>query len=81
MSSNLIKTKALLMASTSKVAFNIDDLIIHSTMNLHVQQSLYNLPNLSSYSLNRLTCRYEQFQLVVIDGISFVGVRMFNVIG
>jgi hypothetical protein len=54
--SNLTKTKALLMASISKVAFNIDGLIIHSTLNIDVQQSLSSLPNLSSDSLNRFTC-------------------------
>jgi hypothetical protein len=40
MSYDLIKTKALLMASTCRVAFNIDGLIIHSTLNILVQQSL-----------------------------------------
>jgi hypothetical protein len=48
------------MASTSKVASNIDGLTIHSTLNIHVQQSLSNLQNLSPDSLNRLTCQYEQ---------------------
>jgi hypothetical protein len=42
---NLTKTKVLLMVSTSKVYFNIDSLIIHSTLNIHVQQFLYALPN------------------------------------
>jgi hypothetical protein len=37
---DLIKTKALLMASTCRAAFNIDGLIIHSTLNILVQQSL-----------------------------------------
>jgi hypothetical protein len=68
------------MASTNKVAFNIDGLTIHSTLNTVVQQSLSSLPNLSSYSLNRFTCQYEQLQLVVIDEILFVGAKMFNVI-
>jgi hypothetical protein len=77
MYSNLTKTKVLIMTSTSKVAFN--SLIIHSTLNINVQQSLFNLPNLSSDSLNRFTCQYEQLQLVVIDEISLVGIRMFNV--
>jgi hypothetical protein len=58
MSSDLTKPKALLMASTNKIAFN--SLIIHLTLNIDVQQSLLNLPNLSSNSLNRLTCQYEQ---------------------
>ncbi len=80
MSSNFTKTKVLLMVSIGKVAFNIDGLIIHSTLNIHVQQSLSSLPNLSSNLLNRLTCWYEQLQLIVMDEILLVGVRMFNVI-
>jgi predicted transcriptional regulator len=39
MSFDLIKTKVLLMASISKVVFNIDGLTIHSALNIHVQQS------------------------------------------
>jgi hypothetical protein len=54
MSSDLTKTKVLLMASTNKVVFN--NLIIHSTLNIDVQQSLFSLPNLSSDSLNKFTC-------------------------
>jgi len=68
------------MTSTSKIAFNMNDLIIHSTLNILVQQSLFSILNLSSDSLNRFTCRYEQLQLVVINEISLVGARMFNVI-
>jgi hypothetical protein len=66
---DLTKTKALLMASTSKITFNIDGLTIHSTLNIHVQQFLSSLPNLSSNSLNRFTCQYEWLQFVVIDEI------------
>ncbi len=68
------------MALICKIVFNIDGLTIHVVLNIHVQQSLFSLPNLSSDSLNRLTCRYEQLQLVVIDEISLVGAQMFNVI-
>jgi hypothetical protein len=57
------------MASISKVAFIIDGLTIHLALDIFVQQTLSNLPNLSTNSLNRLTCRYEQLQLVVIDEI------------
>jgi len=64
---DLTKTNVLLMASTCKIAFNIDGLTIHSTLNILVQQSLSNLRNLLINSLNRLTCRYEQLQLVVIN--------------
>jgi hypothetical protein len=63
------------MASINKIAFNIDDLTIHSAMNIHFQQSLSNLPNLPLNSLNRLTCRYEQLQLVVINEMSLVGAK------
>ncbi len=70
LSSNLTKIKAVCMASTSKVAFNIDGQTIHLTFNIHVQQTLTNLSNLSSNSLNRFTCWYEQLQLDVIDEIS-----------
>jgi hypothetical protein len=48
------------MASIGKVAFNIHGQTIHSTLNIPIQQTLTNLSNLSSNSLNRLTCRYEQ---------------------
>jgi hypothetical protein len=75
-----IKTKALLMVLICKIAFNIDGLTIHSTLNKHAQQSLSRSSNLSSDSLNKLTCRYEQLQHVVIDEISLVGVIIFNVI-
>jgi hypothetical protein len=57
--SDLTKSKALLMASIGKVAFNIDSSTIHSTLNILVQQPLSSLPNLSLDSLNRLTCQYE----------------------
>jgi hypothetical protein len=60
MSFDLIKTKALLMTSISKTTSNIDGLIIHSALNIPIQQSLSSLPNLSSNSLNRLTCQYQE---------------------
>jgi hypothetical protein len=31
-------------------------------------------------TLNRFTCQYEQLQFVVIDEISLVSIKMFNVI-
>ncbi len=68
------------MPFIGKVAFNIHGLIIHSTLNICIQQSLFSLPNLSSYSLKRLTCQYEQLQLVVIKEVSLVGAKMFIVI-
>jgi hypothetical protein len=55
-----MKAKVLFMASIGKDAFNIDGLTIYSTLHILVQQSLSSLPNLLTYSLNRLTCQYEQ---------------------
>jgi hypothetical protein len=68
------------MALIGKITFIIDGLTIHVTLNIHVQQFLFSLPNLSLDSLNKLTCQYEQLQLVLLDEKSLVGVRMFNVI-
>jgi hypothetical protein len=75
----LIKTNALFMASIGKATFNIDGLTIHSTLNIFVQQSLFNLPNLSINTLYKFTCWYEHLQLVVINKMSFIGARMLNV--
>ncbi len=47
---------------------------------IYVQQSLFKLSNLTTDALNKITCRYEQLQLVAINEISFVGVIMLNVI-
>jgi len=47
------------MASINKVAFDIDGQIIHLTLNIHVQQTLTNLSNLSLDSLNRFACQHE----------------------
>jgi hypothetical protein len=80
MSSNLTKTKTLLITLIGINASNIGSLTIHLTLNISIQQSLSSLPKLSSNSLNRLTCQYEQLQVVVIYEISLVGVRMFKVI-
>jgi hypothetical protein len=57
---NSTKTPVLLMMSTCKVGFNIDYLIIHTTLNIHVPQLLFCLPNVSLSTLNKDTCRYEQ---------------------
>jgi hypothetical protein len=65
------------MASKIKVTFNIDVVTIYSLLNILVQQLL---SNLSLNSLKRLLCRYESLQLIMINKISFVGVKMFNVI-
>jgi hypothetical protein len=62
---DLTKTKVLFMMSTCKVALNIDGLTIHLSFNVHVPQSLFSLPNLSSNTLSRLMCQYEQLQVVI----------------
>jgi hypothetical protein len=43
--SYVTKIKALLMTSIGKATFNIDGLMTHLTLNINVQQSLFNLPN------------------------------------
>jgi hypothetical protein len=54
MSLDLAIAKTLIMVSIGKVAFNIDGLMIHSMLNILVQQSLSSLPNLLFDTLNRL---------------------------
>ncbi len=54
MSLDLTIAKTLIMVSLGKVAFNIDGLMIHSMLNILVQQSLSSLPNLLFDTLNRL---------------------------
>jgi hypothetical protein len=44
------------MASIGRTTFNIEDLTIHLALGIPIQESLSNLPNLSSDSLNKLTC-------------------------
>jgi hypothetical protein len=69
------------MTSIGKTTFNyINSLTIHSMLNIHLEQSLCNLPNLFLNSLNRLTCQCEQLQFIVIGEISFVGVRMLKIV-
>jgi hypothetical protein len=76
----LTKTKALLMVSTCEITFNIDGLTINLMLNIPIQKFLFNFLNVSSHSLNWLTCQYEQFQLVIMDEISLIGAKIFNVI-
>jgi hypothetical protein len=59
LSADLEKIKALVMAYTGKVAFHVDGTTIHSALNVPVNQSLTNLSNLSSDTLNRLTNKFE----------------------
>jgi hypothetical protein len=47
--------KALFMGFTCKIAFSIDEKIIHSILNKTTQQNLSKISNLSSNSLNKLT--------------------------
>jgi hypothetical protein len=69
-----------LTTSTCKVGFNINNQIIHLTLNIPIQQTLTNISNLSLNSLNELTFRYGQLHWIVINEISLVNARMFNVI-
>jgi hypothetical protein len=55
-SSSLTKTKVLLMLSTCEITFNIDGLTINLMLNIPIQKSLFNFSNVSSHSLNWLTC-------------------------
>jgi hypothetical protein len=59
LSADLEKIKALVMAYTGKVAFHVDGTTIHSALNVPVNQSLINLSNLSSDTLNKLTNKFE----------------------
>jgi hypothetical protein len=78
--SDPLKTKALLMAFTGKVAFNIGGTTIHSALHIPINQSLSNLGKLSTETLSKLTDQYEQLQFIVLDEISLVGARMLNAI-
>jgi len=51
---DLTIAKTLIMESIGKVVFNIDSLMIHSMLNILVQQALSSLPNLLFDTLNRL---------------------------
>jgi hypothetical protein len=80
LSSNLEKIKTLVMAYTGNALFHASGTTIHYALNVLINQSLTNLSNLSSDTLNRLTNKYKQLQLVVINEISLIGARMFNVV-
>jgi hypothetical protein len=75
-----MKTKVLFRASISKIAFNINGLTMHSTLNIPIQQSLSSFPNLSLDSLNRL---YMLIWTITICcdkwNITYGHVRMFIV--
>ena len=73
-------SKALLMAFTRKVAFNIGGTTTHSALHIPVNQSLSNLKKLSTKTLSKLTKQYEKLKFIVIDEISLVGGRMLNAI-
>jgi hypothetical protein len=68
------------MVSTCEITFNIDGLTINLMLNIPIQKSLFNFSNVSSHSLNWFTCQYKQLQLVIMDEISLIDDRMFNVI-
>ena len=68
------------MTFIHKITFNVDGTTGHSALNIPIYQSLTNLSNLASDTLNILTNKYEQLQVVVIDEISLVRARMFNIV-
>jgi hypothetical protein len=68
------------VTSIGKMTFNIDGKTIHLVLNIPLQQTLANISNLTSNSLNQLICQYEQLQLIIIDEISLLHVGMLNVI-
>ncbi len=76
LSINLTKIKASLMVSISKFEFNIDGQTIHLTFLTNINKYV----KLSSDSLKKFTCRYELLQLVLIDQMFPITIKMFNVI-
>jgi hypothetical protein len=64
------------MVSIGKFEFNIDGQTIHLTFSTNINKSI----KLSLDSLKKLTCRYELLQLVLIDGMFPITIKMFNVI-
>lgn len=74
--SNPLKKKALLMAYTGKVAYNIDGATIYSSLSLPL--NCKNLPSLISERLDTLVKKYDQLQLLVLDEISLIGKRILK---
>jgi hypothetical protein len=78
--SNLLNTKALLIAFTKKAAFNIGGTIIHSALHILVNQSFSNLGKFLVELLSKLTDQSEQLHFIALNEVSLVGARMLNAI-
>ncbi len=70
--------KALLVAYTEKITFNIDGTTIHSCLSIPL--NCKDLPSLSSEWLDNLVKKYDQLQLIVRDEISLKGKRILKFI-
>jgi hypothetical protein len=71
-----LKKKALLMAYIGKSRFNIDGIIIHSS--LFIPFNCKDLLSLSSQRLDNLVKKYDQLQLIVRDEISLLGEKVID---
>jgi hypothetical protein len=66
------------MAFIGKAAFNIGGTTIHSTLYICVNQSLSNPGNCQPKHF--VADQYEKLQFIVLDEVSLIGARMFNVV-
>jgi hypothetical protein len=73
--SNPLKQKAILMAYTGKMTFNIDGTIVHSRPSLPL--NCKHLQSLSTKRLDSLSKTYDELQLLVLDEVSLIGSRIF----
>jgi hypothetical protein len=73
-----LKQKALFKAYTSQTTFNIDGTTIHSTLNIPL--NCKHLPSLTFERLDILSKTYSDFNLLVLDEISFIGNKIFSFI-
>ncbi len=75
---NPLQKKALVMAYIGKTRFNIDGIIIHSS--LFIPLNCKDLPSLSLEWLDNLVKKYDQLQLIVLDEISLIVKRILKFI-
>jgi len=69
------------MGFIGKSTFNVNGITIHFNLHISINQSLSNISKLSLEILNSWTNHCQQLCLVVIDEISLVRAKLFNVIG
>ena len=65
---------------TSKAAFNIVRLTIHSAIGIPLNKRLFELGGLIDERRNNFAKKYDQHQLLVIDKVFLVGSRMFAMV-